>query len=422
LNRTAIRAAFFAGAAVIGWFTVNRDGPDAPRPGELLDESARAALSWRRPDTLGRGETLDKLLQRGGLDPSATREILAVAPMLDPRRLKAGMAVEFVGEESADVAHGVTIKLSVDHRLHVLRDSTGAWVATEERLPWVTDTVVVQGAVTSSLYQVMSSVAGTAFPGSSNTELTWYVAEVFEHRVDMSRELQPGDSIYALVERSRGPEDATKVGRVLAATLFVGGKPLEAIMFPDEDGRPKYYDPAGRSLATQFLQSPVQFRRISSTFGNRRHPILNRMRMHNGTDYAAATGTPVRAVGDGKVIRANFHSGYGNVIDVQHPNGYVSRYAHLSKFASGLKTGAHVTMGETIGFVGATGLATGPHLHFEVLVNGNPSNPTTVLRKTDGTPLPAKHTAAFARVRDEVTLAMGRPASGSAAPALARAE
>lgn len=421
MSRTAIRAVFFAGAALIGWFTVNRDGPDAPRPGALIDEQAAAAITWRRPDTLGRGETLGKLLERGGLGPVETQAILAAAPMLDPRRLRAGLAVEFHGQDDDSApANALRIKLAIDHYVHLERDSAGAWAAREERLPWTTDTVVVTGAVSSSLYQALAEAAGASFPGQANTELAWNLADVYEHRVDMSRDLQPGDSVYALIERSRGPEDATKVGRVLAASLFVGGKPIDAVYFPDDEGRPKYYDRNGKSLATQFLQNPVQFRRISSNFGSRRHPILNTMRMHNGTDYAAATGTPVRAIGDGRVLRLRFERGYGNVVDVQHANGYVSRYAHLSRFAKGLRSGDAVRMGEEIGFVGATGLATGPHLHFEVLVKGKATDPRRVLRNTDGTPLPAKHLAAFARQRDGALLAMGRPALTG--PALARAD
>jgi murein DD-endopeptidase MepM/ murein hydrolase activator NlpD len=404
---------------VIAWYAVSRDTPAARRPAELFDDSARAT-AWTKPDTLGRGETLGLLFERGGIDPVQTQEILAVAPMLDPRRLQAGLAVEFVAEDEGKPADEIVLKLAIDHYLRVRRDSLGGWVAAEERLPWTTDTVVVQGSINSSLYQVMSAAAGDLFPGNANTELAWNVASVYEHRVDMSQELQPGDSIYALVERSRGPENATRVGRVLAATLFVGGKPINAVMFPDDNGRPKYYDLSGKALASNFLSTPVDFRRISSNFGARRHPVLNRMRMHNGTDYAAASGTPVRAIGDGTVVRANYNASYGNVIDVRHSNGYVTRYAHLKGFAKGVKSGARVGMGETIGYVGTTGMSTGPHLHFEVLVNGAPRNPRTTLRLTDGAPLPAKHAGAFLRVRDQVMLAMGRPASTTAG--LARAE
>jgi murein DD-endopeptidase MepM/ murein hydrolase activator NlpD len=413
------RLAFFGLAGVIAWYAVTRDTPAARRPADLFDDSARAT-AWTKPDTLGNGETLGLLFERGGIDPVQTQEILAVAPMLDPRRLKAGLAVEFVAEDEGKPADEIVLKLAIDHYLRVKRDSAGGWIAAEEKLPWTTDTVVVQGSINSSLYQVMSAAAGQLFPGNANTELAWNVASVYEHRVDMSQELQPGDSIYALVERSRGPENATRVGRVLAATLFVGGKPINAVMFPDENGRPKYYDLAGKALASNFLSTPVDFRRISSNFGARRHPVLNRMRMHNGTDYAASSGTPVRAIGDGTVVRANYNASYGNVIDVRHSNGYVTRYAHLKGFAKGVRSGARVGMGETIGYVGSTGMSTGPHLHFEVLVNGAPRNPRTTLRLTDGAPLPAKHADAFQRVRDQVMLAMGRPAATTGG--LARAE
>src|SRR6185503_332429 len=164
-------------------------------------------------------------------------------------------------------------------------------------------------------------------------------------------------------------------------------------------GRAKYYDQQGRSLAANFLLAPLEFRRISSNFGGRRHPVLGIFRRHQGTDYAAGSGTPVRAIGDGIVIAAGSRGGYGNVIDVRHTNGIVTRYGHLRGFAKGVRGGARVAMGQTIGFVGMTGLATGPHLHFEVLVNGVARNPRTTLQAKAGPPLPAAQRAEFDALR-----------------------
>jgi murein DD-endopeptidase MepM/ murein hydrolase activator NlpD len=220
--------------------------------------------------------------------------------------------------------------------------------------------------------------------------------------------MRTGDSVHVLVERARGPQDITRPGRVLAARLFVGGRPMEAFCFPDDAARascPKYYDSTGRSLATAFLRAPLQFRWISSRFGNRFHPVLRTWRAHQGVDYSANTGTPVRAVGDGTVRRALYSGGYGNVVDIQHPNGWVTRYAHLSRFAPRARGGARVLQGDVIGYVGATGLATGPHLHFEVLVQGTHRNPADVFARVDGTPLPAADRLHFDRTRD-ILLAM----------------
>jgi murein DD-endopeptidase MepM/ murein hydrolase activator NlpD len=163
-------------------------------------------------------------------------------------------------------------------------------------------------------------------------------------------------------------------------------------------------------MRSGFLQAPLQFRRISSVFGGRRHPILNTWRSHTGTDYAASAGTPVRAVGDGTVIFAGTRGGYGRAIDVRHTNGFVTRYAHLRSFARGIQSGARVSIEQTIGYVGMTGLATGPHLHFEVLVNGVHRNPRTVLRgQGNADPIPAREQERFARVRDAMRESLQLP-------------
>jgi murein DD-endopeptidase MepM/ murein hydrolase activator NlpD len=152
-------------------------------------------------------------------------------------------------------------------------------------------------------------------------------------------------------------------------------------------------------MRAAFLRAPLAFRRISSVFGLRKHPILGVTRGHTGTDYAASSGTPVRAVGEGVVIFAGRKGGYGNAIDIRHRNGYVGRYGHLRGFASGIRVGRTVNIGETIGYVGMTGLATGPHLHFEILVNGVQRDPSVALRNKTGFPIPAAEQSRFASVR-----------------------
>ena len=165
-------------------------------------------------------------------------------------------------------------------------------------------------------------------------------------------------------------------------------------------------------MKAAFLRAPLEFRRISSVFGGREHPILGGWREHKGTDYAAATGTPVRAVGDGVVIRQGWGNGYGNVLEIRHPNGFVTRYGHLSRFAGGVHTGSRVTIGKTVAFVGSTGLATGPHLHFEVLVGGRQRDPRVALKSVGGAPVPASERDAFAEARDRMLAYLGAPAKG----------
>ena len=201
-----------------------------------------------------------------------------------------------------------------------------------------------------------------------------------------------------LVERRHLPTGVTRLGNVLAATFTNGGTTIEAVRH-NVNGVPKYYDQEGKSLAANFLLAPLEFRRISSSFGGRRHPVLGIFRRHQGTDYAASSGTQVRSIGDGMVIAAGVRGGYGNMIDVRHTNGIVTRYGHLRGFAKGVRAGTRVAMGQTIGYVGMTGLATGPHLHFEVLVNGVARNPRTALQAKAGPPLPPAQRAEFDALR-----------------------
>jgi murein DD-endopeptidase MepM/ murein hydrolase activator NlpD len=207
-----------------------------------------------------------------------------------------------------------------------------------------------------------------------------------------------------------------KAGRVLAASFLLSRDTLIAIRFApnatagsQSDAAGDYYDPQGRSMRAAFLRAPLEFRRISSGFGMRLHPILGIWRQHAGTDYAAAQGTPVRAVGDGVVIFAGRKGGYGNMIDLRHPNGFVTRYGHLLRFASGIHAGSRVTIGKTIAYVGMTGLATAPHLHFEVLVNGVQRDPRVALHdRGSGAPIPASERPAFERSSEQLLASLDR--------------
>jgi murein DD-endopeptidase MepM/ murein hydrolase activator NlpD len=210
----------------------------------------------------------------------------------------------------------------------------------------------------------------------------------------MSRDLQDGDRFHALVERAVGPEGIVKVSRILAASFQLSGSMLSAIRYEGKEGA-QYYDSAGKSLRAAFLRAPLEFRRISSTFGSRYHPILQTWRAHKGTDYAAGSGTPVRAIGNAVVVRAGWSNGYGNLLELRHPNGFVTRYGHLRAFARGIHAGSHVSIGETVGYVGMTGLATGPHLHFEVLVGGVQRDSRVALKSTSGDPIAQGERDAF---------------------------
>jgi murein DD-endopeptidase MepM/ murein hydrolase activator NlpD len=283
-----------------------------------------------------------------------------------------------------------------------LKRAGTSWTESEEQLPWTTDTIVVSGAISSTLYDAMDSSAKAILPDAARQQLTWSLADVFEYKIDMSRDLQPGDAFRVLAERSRSSNGAVRIGKILAATFTLSGTELQAIRYASRSVSGDYFDAGGKSLRAAFLRAPLEFRRISSTFGGRFHPILGIWKQHKGTDYAASAGTPVRAIGDGVVIRAAWSNGYGNVLDIRHRNGYVTRYGHLRGYASGIRAGSRVAIGQTVAYVGMTGLATGPHLHFEVLVDGVQHDPRSALRDRGGDPVPASERQEFERQRSQV--------------------
>jgi murein DD-endopeptidase MepM/ murein hydrolase activator NlpD len=216
--------------------------------------------------------------------------------------------------------------------------------------------------------------------------------------------------VRVLFERQSLETGAERIGTVIAAGLQRAGTEVQAIRMDIDNGRSKYYDQQGRSLAASFLRAPLSFRRISSNFGRRKHPVLGTFRNHQGMDYAANSGTPVRTIGDGVVTFVGRKGGYGNTVEVRHPNGFVTRYGHLRGYATGTRTGARVEIGTTIGYVGMTGLATGPHLHFEVLVNGVQRDPRRALQASAGPPLTGKDLALFDRIRAAAVFALDQPA------------
>jgi murein DD-endopeptidase MepM/ murein hydrolase activator NlpD len=204
-------------------------------------------------------------------------------------------------------------------------------------------------------------------------------AEIFRWDVDFALDIQPQDSFTVLYEERFLDGEKVGDGDILAAEFVNHGKMYRAVRYIDSEGNNQYFTPEGRSMRQTFLRSPVDFRRISSRFRPERwHPILGVKRPHRGVDYAAATGTPIWAAGDGKIAFIGTKGGYGKTIILQHGSRYSTLYGHLSRFHKGLKIGSQVRQGDVIGYVGMTGLATGPHLHYEFRIDGKHVNPITV--------------------------------------------
>lgn len=270
------------------------------------------------------------------------------------------------------------------------------------------DTVALNGTIHSSLVASLEHVGQGELPAGQRRSIAWNLADIFAHRIDMSRDLDDGDRFHVLVERLQKPNGKIIVNRILGAKLSLGDEVVEAIRFKSHNSSSEWFDGRGKSLTAEFLRTPVNFRRITSVFGLRLHPIFGTWRNHTGTDYAAPMGTPVHAIGDGVIIAVGPHGGYGNMIDIRHSNGMVSRYGHMSRFARGIHKGTHVKMGETIGFVGMTGWATGPHLHFEIRVNGVARDPKLALRNQTGAPVSGSESALFNEIRAHTLAVMAR--------------
>ncbi len=244
---------------------------------------------------------------------------------------------------------------------------------------WTPETDRVEGAFGRNLYVSLASVIpDSVLDTRERTQMAWELADLFRWQSDFSHDFRMGDHFAIVFERLRSQFGEVRFGRVLAADLVVGGKPLTAFEFDDPEGKTAYYDEQGNSMRRSFLRVPVEFKRISSGFGMRFHPILAKWRGHEGIDYAAAPGSPVMAVADGVVLRAGWFGGYGRLVEIQHAGGVTTRYGHLKSFPRGIRPGQHVGQGDCIGYVGATGLATGPHLHFEFRIHNVATDPRLV--------------------------------------------
>jgi murein DD-endopeptidase MepM/ murein hydrolase activator NlpD len=248
------------------------------------------------------------------------------------------------------------------------------------------------GTITSSLY------IGAQRAGLSDA-LTMELANIFGWDVDFALEIRAGDQFSLIYEEEYLDGKKYRNGPILAAEFVNQGKVFRAIRFEDDEGYSSYYSPQGESMRKAFLRAPVDFRRISSRFTKARyHPVLGKKRPHNGVDYAAATGTPIKASGDGRVI---FKGGYGRTVMIKHGSQYTTLYAHMSKFRGNVKNGSRVRQGQVIGYVGKSGLATGPHLHYEFRVNGVHRNPLTI-KLPAAEPLAKDYRAKFTQISSQL--------------------
>ena len=398
------------GVAIAGQYAQWLSPPDgvAVAPSLLPAAYANPAeVAWQ--DTLRRGETLSQLLERAEVaEADAQALIRELGQHEDLRHLQPGSVVSYRKSFASGDMRGLALRMDADRTLDVHRESEG-WKGEMKEVPVVTDTVVLAGTVTSSLYAALMNGEGSGAPAEERQAIADILADrIFAWQIDFSRDLRSGDQFRILYERMVRPDGTAREGRVLGVQFSVNGRDYDAYRFATTDGVEDYYDGEGDSLRRAFLRAPLQFRRITSAYAKSRfHPILKKNRPHHGIDYAARSGTPIFAVGDGTIQRAAKNGGYGNVVEIRHKRGYGSRYAHLRGFAKGMRAGARVRQGEVIGYVGSTGLATGPHLHYEFHSGGRPVDPNNVKYIT-GDPVPGAERARFAEVLRRQLAAMDR--------------
>ncbi len=360
---------------------------------EVLDDFR---YSLFRTDTTRSSDTADALLKRLNIDDASASAFLRSDA--NAHLILAGRPGKAVTVEASDSQQLLKLSMrwptddeTLFKRLVIERTPAGL-VSRIETAPYTASARLASGNIQSSLFAATDEAR---IPDAVAVQ----IAEIFSGDIDFRRALRKGDRFNVVYETLEADGEALRTGRVLSAEFVNAGKTYQAMWFqaPGQNSGAQnkggYYTLDGQSLRRAYLSSPVEFSRVSSGFSMRFHPILQKWRAHLGTDFAAATGTPARTVGDGVVEFAGAQNGYGNVVFIKHRNGHETVYAHLSKIS--VQRGQTVSQGQTIGLVGATGWATGPHLHFEFRVNGVHQDPMTIAKQSETVTLSASAMPAF---------------------------
>ena len=388
-------------SGVVGAFATISPAPEAVVPGQqLVREDYPIDLGsallpapefYVREDRFVRGDSLLELLGRLGIDAVDAKRLTTFYAM---HRLRHGTMVRAEVEPGGRFR---TLSFAVGSEKEIRFEHIGDDIrVAEEAVHYDVVPVARAGIIRSSLF-------GAADDANVPDSVAIQMADIFGGDIDFLRDLRKGDHFSVVFELLYRDGLPVRTGRVLAAEFVNKGKALRAVFFATSDsGQGGYYAPDGSNMRKAFLRSPLEFSRVSSGFGTRRHPLFNNWRAHTGVDYAAPTGTRIRATGDGVVEFAGRKGGYGNTVILRHGGQNTTLYAHLNHFARGIRGGVRVAQGETIGAVGSTGWATGPHVHYEFRVGGVPRNPLTIALPA-AQPVPATQMAAFRSQTAELT-------------------
>jgi len=328
-------------------------------------------------DTLRSGETLAKVLEGRGFSPQDIHELIEVVrEYKNPRTFRPGVVMQLTGQPG-EQPERILLQLNQDSLLWLDSDADG-WISAVATVPTRVDTLLLGGLIESSLWYAELSGEVERLGEGEFQEYVYDLADVFAWKVDFTRDIRRGDAFRVAIERELRLDGTLRSRRFIAIEMRNRGRVLSAIPYTRPGGRRDYFDVEGEALRGVFLRYPVPYR-ITSGYSNRRfHPVLKQYRAHRGIDYGAPYGTGVKATASGTVTRAGTWGTYGRMVEVRHTHGVQTRYAHLSSTVAGIRVGARVEQGQMIGRVGSTGLATGPHLHYEFIQNGAHRNPSTM--------------------------------------------
>jgi len=357
------------------WQSVARLPDPIPAPSKpVKKETERLLDTAQLPDwhhvMIEKGDTLAGVFQRLEIPAQQLRKVMDISPETKIfKQLAPGQKLSIKIAPNGTVDELIYVA-NIQTSVHVRREKARLTLATLTR-DYQIHTAVTRGEIQTSLFEA-------ARDAGLSESLVLDMANIFGWDIDFALDTRFGDRFAVVYEELWLDGRKVKTGNILAAEFVSQGVPYRAVRYLDQNGLPEYYTPEGKNLRKAFLKSPVDFHRISSRFGNRFHPLLNRLRAHRGVDYAGPVGTPVKASGDGVIIYEGAMSGYGRTVVLKHGTIYSTLYGHMSAFARGLRTGSRVRQGQVIGYIGQSGLATGPHLHYEFRVNGVHRNPLTI--------------------------------------------
>ncbi|MCP5162467.1 MAG: peptidoglycan DD-metalloendopeptidase family protein [Hahellaceae bacterium] len=337
---------------------------------ESSDSDIADNESWAQFEVKN-GDTLSAMFAKAGFDNTLMYEVLNASKQnKDLTNLYVGEKIAFLSKDGS--LEKIKLERSLLESFVVYKNATGKFESSVEARTPDAQLAYTEGKIESSLFLAGQKV------GLSES-LIMELANIFAWDIDFALDIREGDTFGLVYEEHLLDGKKIGNGRIIAATFTNQGSEYQAVYYVDSKGNGNYYTPDGDSMRKAFLRTPIDFARVSSPFNlSRKHPVLHTIRAHKGTDYAASTGTPIKATGDGKVIHAGRKGGYGKAVIIQHGDGITTLYAHMSKYAKGMRVGQKIRQGQIIGYVGSTGLASGPHLHYEFRKNGVHKNPMTV--------------------------------------------